>query len=613
VDSNRHSGQSFTKSNSNRSSIISNNSEDRRSRHSIEPDTLADEGVTPTGSCHSYTPTQSTRSTTFTYEKQSPQLSRKGSSKHYAPRPDPRQEPLSRHLHGAEPLSRRSIESLSSLSSYQSNISSRRTPTETDIVKVTLNCSRESSGITLGPNPQAVGVLVKSIAKSTPAIQKIWPQDMILEVEVEGRKYTQVSSITDQLNCSNCTVDVLVQRECPIYDEYCVKLEKPKAGGLGLSINERRSIAGIYISLIAPGGPASQSRLLKKGQRLLAVNGASVKYRRQGDVVEMLKDVGDIVELTVGVVRRMEEYSVSRDSVRNSERSSHRDSGSIRDSGSNQGSVRESNQGSVRDSNQGSVRGAMYRDSPSLAGSQASFRDDHSVRSRTSEGRQNLEKRKSEPIRSSNLQEVTSTHSLRDASSTRSLQDASTCSLNGTRTAQIFREGDTPLGLSVAGGRGSPLGTIPLFISYLQPNGLAASTGLLRKGDRILSINGHSVENVSHEEAVTLLREAVNPVTLVLTDPELPPVTNSGRAEIRVVQLTKGADGLGFSIVGGVGSATSLPVTVKKVYPAGSALGHLKRGDQILSVNGTSLEDHTHDEATKLLKAVTDKVTLVVR
>jgi len=185
--------------------------------------------VTPTGSCHSYTPTQSTRSTTFTYEKTSPQLSRKGSSKHYAPRPDPRQEPLSRHLHGAEPLSRRSIESLSSLSSYQSNVSSRRTPTETDIVKVTLNCSRESSGITLGPNPQAVGVLVKSIAKSSPAIQKIWPQDMILEVEVEGRKYTQVSSITDQLNCSNCTVDVLVQRECPIYDEYCVKLEKPKA------------------------------------------------------------------------------------------------------------------------------------------------------------------------------------------------------------------------------------------------------------------------------------------------------------------------------------------------------------------------------------------------
>ena len=42
------------------------------------------------------------------------------------------------------------------------------------------------------------------------------------------------------------------------------------------------------------------------------------------------------------------------------------------------------------------------------------------------------------------------------------------------------QEGDTPLGLSVAGGRGSPLGTIPLFISYLQPNGLAASTGLLR-------------------------------------------------------------------------------------------------------------------------------------
>ena len=45
-----------------------------------------------------------------------------------------------------------------------------------------------------------------------------------------------------------------------------MKLEKPETGGLGLSINERRSIAGIYISIIAPGGPASLTRLLKKGE-----------------------------------------------------------------------------------------------------------------------------------------------------------------------------------------------------------------------------------------------------------------------------------------------------------------------------------------------------------
>ena len=59
------------------------------------------------------------------------------------------------------------------------------------------------------------------------------------------------------------------------------------------------------------------------GQRLLAVNGASVKYRRQGDVVEMLKDITEVVELTVGLAKRMEEYSVSRNSQRGSVSGSH--------------------------------------------------------------------------------------------------------------------------------------------------------------------------------------------------------------------------------------------------------------------------------------------------
>ena len=49
---------------------------------------------------------------------------------------------------------------------------------------------------------QSMGVLVKSIAKNSPASQKIWPQDLILEVEVEGRRYTQVSNITGTSCCT---------------------------------------------------------------------------------------------------------------------------------------------------------------------------------------------------------------------------------------------------------------------------------------------------------------------------------------------------------------------------------------------------------------------------
>ena len=38
--------------------------------------------------------------------------------------------------------------------------------------------------------------------------------------------------------------------------------------------------------------------------------------------------------------------------------------------------------------------------------------------------------------------------------------------------------------------------------------------------DRIVSINGTNVDGFTHEHAVALLREANNPVTLVVTDPD---------------------------------------------------------------------------------------------
>lgn len=83
----------------------------------------------------------------------------------------------------------------------------------------------------------------------------------------------------------------------------------------------------------------------------------------------------------------------------------------------------------------------------------------------------------------------------------------------------------------------------------------------------------------------------------------------------KTIILERGPDGLGFSIVGGHNSPHGdLPIYVKSVFVKGAAAdnGELHRGDQILSVNGTSLEGVTHEEAVNILKNARGKVTLAV-
>lgn len=79
--------------------------------------------------------------------------------------------------------------------------------------------------------------------------------------------------------------------------------------------------------------------------------------------------------------------------------------------------------------------------------------------------------------------------------------------------------------------------------------------------------------------------------------------------------MNRGEQGLGFSIVGGIGcSQGDLPIFVKTIYPNGaaSADGRLRSGDEILAVNNQSLIGLTHAEAVHVLKESYGLVTLTV-
>ncbi|KAL1456727.1 hypothetical protein WDU94_001431 [Cyamophila willieti] len=63
------------------------------------------------------------------------------------------------------------------------------------------------------------------------------------------------------------------------------------------------------------------------------------------------------------------------------------------------------------------------------------------------------------------------------------------------------------------------------------------------------------------------------------------------------------------------GKEQNSPIYISRIIPGGVADRHggLKRGDQLLSVNGVSVEGEDHGKAVELLKQAQRSVKLVVR
>ncbi|TRZ17325.1 hypothetical protein HGM15179_009774 [Zosterops borbonicus] len=391
---------------------------------------------------------------------------------------------------------------------------------------------------------------------------RLWAGDQILEVNgIDLRNATHDEAInvlrqTPQKVRLTVYRDETQYKEEDMYDVLNIELQKKPGKGLGLSIVGKRNDTGVFVSDIVKGGIADTDGRLMQGDQILTVNGEDVRNANQEAVAALLKCSLGTVRLEVGRIKAGPFHSERRTS-----QSSQVSEGS---------------------------------------GSLSSF---------------------SFPVSGSSAPEVFESGLKKNTTASE---------IQGLRTVEIKKNPADSLGVSIAGGVGSPLGDVPIFIAMMHPNGVAAQTQKLRVGDRIVSICGTSTEGMTHSQAVNILKNASGTIELqvvaggevsVITGQQQDPPTSSlsfagltstgifqddlGPPQYKTITLDRGPDGLGFSIVGGYGSPHGdLPIYVKTVFAKGAAAedGRLKRGDQIIAVNGQSLEGVTHEEAVAILK-----------
>ncbi|XP_013173855.1 PREDICTED: protein lap4-like isoform X4 [Papilio xuthus] len=176
----------------------------------------------------------------------------------------------------------------------------------------------------------------------------------------------------------------------------------------------------------------------------------------------------------------------------------------------------------------------------------------------------------------------------------------------------LLKEGGS-LGFSIIGGTDHSCvpfgGKEPgIFISHVVPGGVAARSGKLRMGDRLLKVNGKELTGATHREAVQLLLQPGPTLALTVRHDPLPP----GFQELTIIKQE--GEKLGMHIKGGLNGQRGNPndpndegVFISKINSGGAARrdGRLKVGMRLLEVNGASLLGATHGEAVNSLRAAT--------
>uniref|UniRef100_A0A663DML4 Tyrosine-protein phosphatase non-receptor type 13 n=1 Tax=Aquila chrysaetos chrysaetos TaxID=223781 RepID=A0A663DML4_AQUCH len=467
---------------------------------------------------------------------------------------------------------------------------------------------------------------------------------------------------------------------------------------------------GIFIHSVIPGGPADLEGSLKPGHRLISINSTSLEGVSHHAALEILENAPEDVTLVISQPKdKLPKASSNAAHISNGTRGYLRRPSLVQDneaessseehnwshghqrpvSGSLSGLLGGKRDGSMSSQDSRTESASLSQSQPaSFFGKHASGRaqqdPQHYSDSQSGLSKMNEKRRSSsDSTRAKNkrpgvvesveysdrgdsdMDEATYSSSQEQQPAKKESSSVNTANKMNSKkvTPTLLKPGDifevelakkdNGLGISVTGGVNTSIRHGGIYVKAIIPKGAAEADGRIEKGDRVLSVNGISLEGATHKQAVETLRNTGQVVHLLLEKgqlsvakvhapltPQCTPPNQAGQCDLQEkpatkttnakdysfvtaentfeVKLLKNSSGLGFSFCREDNLTPeqlgSTIVRVKKLFPGQPAAesGQIEIGDVILKVNGASLKGLSQQEVISALRGTSPEVSLLL-
>ncbi|XP_030426238.1 FERM and PDZ domain-containing protein 2 isoform X2 [Gopherus evgoodei] len=399
----------------------------------------------------------------------------------------------------------------------------------------------------------------------------------------------------------------------------CVTLKRDPKNGFGFVIiggeNVGKLDLGIFIASIIPGGPADRAGHIKPGGRLISVNNVSLEGVSFNTAVKIIQNSPDDVELIISQPKDISEEGLNEEKNLSRKNSTSGSEISCADSGRKRIQDCHTAPSKELDINTDELEKVLsWNLAPKL--------------------------RPKIPVLSVDSQDMEEANSSHFPPSAESNSDE-------IYSVELVKE-DGTLGISVTGGINTSVRDGGIYVKSVIPRGPADKDGQIKKGDRLLEVDGTSLCGITHKQAVECLKKSGQVVRLLLErgrhkSAEPCPAAKDRTEEKSVivslatplsagpkgysfatddntfeVKLMKNSGGLGFSFLQMEREACEHLggeiVRIKRLFPGQPAEenGKIEVGDVIFAVNEKPIQGLSYQDVLHVLRGAPRQVTLLL-